>query len=74
MFPKEKMGTEPKGNEEMKLIGHSKQLLEVGWYRKKAEMILRFSPRYPERDSQVEGAPLRVVEKVGLFSKMLNFR
>lgn len=34
-------------NGEIKLTGYSK-LLEVGWYREKAKMILRFSPGYPE--------------------------
>lgn len=74
MFPKEKVGTKPRDNVEMKLTGHDRQLLGAGWYRKKAEIILRFSAGYPERDSLVEGASLDVVEKMGLFSEMLNFR
>lgn len=74
MFPKEKVGTKPRDNVETKLTGHDRQLFGAGWYRKKAELILRFSPGYPERDSRVKGASLDVVVKMGLFSEMLNFR
>lgn len=55
MLPKEKGRTKSRGNAEIKLIGHSKQLPGAGWYKKKAEIILRFSPGHEERDSQVEG-------------------
>ena len=56
MFPKEKVGTKPRDNVGIKLTDYCKQLLEVGWYREKVEIILRFSPGYSGRDWQVQGA------------------